>query len=385
MSASSQGKGHLESPAGETRPRFADRGLRYPLRSMRIAYFAHVNAGRGSGVVAKMASQVRSWRSRGHEVRVFLATSDLDATWHHDLGDAVVARYGGPLSRIRAMSRLVSATRRFEPDVVYLRWELFYPPMIRFPKAPLAVEINTDDLRENALGSRIRAGYSILTRRLILGRASALVFVTSELSRASSYRSAARRRAVISNGIDLAEYPSLPPVADGPRRLVFVGTPEAPWHGVDKLVSLAGLRPTWQFDIVGLADEHLPSPPNVTWHGTLERTAVLDVMARADVGIGTLALHRKAMDEASPLKVREYLAVGLPVIYGYTDPDADGLEGCVLRIANTETNVVDELGRIDAFVGAARGVRVPRSAIAHLDVRHKEAQRLSLFESLAGA
>ena len=79
------------------------------------------------------------------------------------------------------------------------------------------------------------------------------------------------------------------------------------------------------------------------------------MLASADVGIGTLGLHRKSMDEASPLKVREYLAVGLPVLYGYRDPDADDLQPFVLKVANTPTNVVDELDRIDGFVHGARG------------------------------
>ena len=89
------------------------------------------------------------------------------------------------------------------------------------------------------------------------------------------------------------------------------------------------------------------------------------------------------MDEACPLKVREYLAVGLPVLYGYSDPDADNLEAHVLRIANTETSVPDALEAITRFVIAARGTRVARSQVGHLDVSRKEQQRLALFRMIA--
>jgi hypothetical protein len=41
----------------------------------------------------------------------------------------------------------------------------------------------------------------------------------------------------------------------------------------------------------------------------------------ADMGIGTLALHRINLKEGSVLKVREYYARGLPFIYGYEDSD----------------------------------------------------------------
>jgi hypothetical protein len=117
----------------------------------------------------------------------------------------------------------------------------------------------------------------------------------------------------------------------------------------------------------------------------LNRDEVVQVLARADVGIGSLALHRNQMFGGSPLKVREYLAVGLPVLYAYDDADADVLDGYVLRIANTESAITDEIDRIDAFVNRSMGVRVPRSSVGHIDTATKERQRLALFEDVAGA
>ena len=250
--------------------------------------------------------------------------------------------------------------------------------------APLIAEVNTDDLAENALGSRPRALYNRLTRGLILRRVAALVFVTSELAERPAFQRASVRHAVITNGVDLADYPVLDPPTGGPPRLVFVGTGDVAWHGVDKVGRLAALRPDWQFDIVGVARPAAFDVPNVTWHPSLDRPRLLEVMARADVGIGTLALHRKDLDEGSPLKVREYLAVGLPVLYGYHDPDADDLGPYVLRIDNTETSIDDAIDRIDAFVCGARGMRVPRASVAHIDAAVKEGQRLALFADVAG-
>ena len=47
--------------------------------------------------------------------------------------------------------------------------------------------------------------------------------------------------------------------------------------------------------------------------------------------------------------------------------------------------VVDWFDRIDAFVTGARGVRVPREAVQHMDVTVKEAQRLALLAAVAHA
>lgn len=357
---------------------------------MRIAYFAHVNHARQSGVMHKIAGQVDRWSAAGHEVRLFVATRDQEDPWTERLGEiAVVRRYDGPLSRIMTMARLVEGVRAFHPRLIYLRWDMFYPPMVRFPRrTPIVVELNTDDEAESALSSGIRSKYNRLTRGLLLGRARAFVFVTAELSAKPSVARFKARHAVVSNGIELAAYPSLRAVEGPAPRLAFVGTADQPWHGVDKLVDLAARRPAWRFDIVGLdAGTALlapgPRPANITWHGALERAQVIEVLATADVGVGTLALHRKSMSEACPLKVREYLAVGLPILYGYTDPDADGPADYALRIENTETNVIDALDAIDDFVTRSRGVRVPRSAVAHIDVAVKEGQRLALFDELA--
>jgi len=352
---------------------------------MRIAYLAHASGGSRSGVFHKIAGQAEEWRARGHLVRVFLLTRDDAAQWQSVLGDAVVCQYDRGWSRMTAMARLVRAMRKFGPRIVYMRRDLFYPQMVFFPaQAILVVEVNDDDLFEYALGRRIRALYNAWTRDIMLRRARGLVFVTSELSLRPSFRDYPGRHCVVTNGIRLKSYPTLPAPAGEHPRLVFIGTAGQPWNGIDKLVSLATLHGDWRFDIIGTHDETQSSPSNIIWHGPLERTEALAVLARADVGIGTLALHRKALDEACALKVREYLAVGLPVLYASRDADADGLDPYTLRIANTESNVVDELPRIETFVERSRGVRVPRSSVAHIDLAQKERQRLALFEDLAG-
>jgi glycosyltransferase involved in cell wall biosynthesis len=349
---------------------------------MRIAYFAHFNGGNRSGVFHKVGAQIDAWRGRRHAVRLFLATRDQPQPWVERMGDSRVRQYAGPASRLRAMSALIRDLRCFDPDVVYLRWDLFYPQMMFFPRrTPLVIELNSDDINEYRMGSRVRSIYNSGTRSLLLGRASALVFVTSELGKGPSFRRFRGRHVVIPNGVDLQAYPILAAPSNPRPRLVFVGTPGQSWHGTDKVLRLAHLRQDWHFDIVGPTNEMSDALANVDWHGQLNRAEVLEILARADVGIGTLGLHRKSMEEACPLKVREYLAVGLPVIYGYSDPDLDGIEP-TLRIPNTESSIETDIGRIDAFVNESRGSRISRSSIVHLDVAVKEEQRLALFDDL---
>jgi glycosyltransferase involved in cell wall biosynthesis len=322
----------------------------------------------------------------GHDARLFLMTRDNPVAWEARFTNIAVYPFAGPVGRMMALNRMILAIRSWRPSVLYLRWDLFYPQLLLLPRhVPLVVEINTDDLKEDAHESSARATYNRRTRSMLFRRAQGLVFVTNELSELRSFSGYKARHQVITNGIDLASYPHFEPPGNERPRLVFVGSAGQPWHGIDKIASLARQRPDWRFDVVGMLDEGIAAPDNVQWHGPLERAAVLDVLSHADVGMGTLALHRKGMNEATPLKVREYLAVGLPVICPYLDPDTTTIPEYALQISNTESNVADDLSAIDGFVERSKGIRVPRARIAHLDVTAKEQQRLDLFRELAHA
>lgn len=172
------------------------------------------------------------------------------------------------------------------------------------------------------------------------------------------------------------------PAAADAVQLVFIGSPGQAWHGVDAIAELAEARPQWSFDLIGVDASELPAPApaNMTFHGRLARKDYQPLLERADLAIGTLALYRKQMKEASPLKVREYLANGLPVITAYTETDFPEPVPFILQLPSSPGNVRDGLARIDDFASAWRGRKVPRKAISHLDTRVKESQRLSYMK-----
>ncbi|WP_147392271.1 glycosyltransferase family protein [Algoriphagus lacus] len=95
-----------------------------------------------------------------------------------------------------------------------------------------------------------------------------------------------------------------------------MGTPDQPWQGFDILEQLAQDLPEFDFHVVGLLK---PSYSNVYYHGFLSAEKYLPIMMKCHVCIGTLALFRKNMEEACPLKIREYIANGFPIIIGYKE------------------------------------------------------------------
>jgi hypothetical protein len=92
------------------------------------------------------------------------------------------------------------------------------------------------------------------------------------------------------------------------------------------------------------------------------------------------------MSQAAPLKTREYLLWGLPVIIGYVDPDLDDSNWFVLKLPNSERNVIDSVDRIRQYVKLVASKRVPRNAVAgRIDIARKETDRMAFLNEVAAA
>jgi glycosyltransferase involved in cell wall biosynthesis len=354
---------------------------------VKIAYVCFVTAVVPDGVSRKIATQAAHWRRAGHEVEVCsLSPAAGSGAARSALGGRVFS-FSGPADRVRATMALARDVRRMGPDIVYLRYDRFVPPL---PPAlwplPVVVEINTDDRRETSLYRKAGWLYNELNRVATLGLAAGLVCVTNELARSRSFTAYRKPTIVIANGAEPGEIPVAPPVVnERPAAVMLVGA-MAPWTGVDKVIALAAAAPELDVHVIGanVAEADARLPPNVHLHGVLAPAQYGGLLGAADFGIGPLALHRKGMSEASPLKVREYLLHGLPVLTAHEDTDFPGQEPWfVLRLPNSEDNVASGLPAIRAWVASVRGRRVPREEVVErVGAGAKEAARLAFLDGL---
>ncbi len=348
--------------------------------SVRIVYACYWNAGRRDGVATKIAAQVSAWRAAGHEATVhFLTPRPRDRVLSLE-GEAFP--FDGPAGRIAATRRLYGAVAAARPDLVYLRYDLFVPPPAQIARTALCiVEINSNLQAELAARSRIAAAYERAQRPALLRRAAGAVCVSRELGRAVEAQAPALPVRVIANGVDLAALPVQQHARQDGIRMVYMGE-AAFWQGVDKVLELAAAFPGWTFDLVGVPADR--SAENVRAHGFLAPEEYEPILRRADVAIGTLALHRKLMDETSALKLGLYLAYGLPCVIGYDDTNFSDVDPWyLLRLPNREANIRDNLDRIEAFVRSVKGRRVERSEVAdRISIQAKEADRLAFFDLL---
>ena len=364
---------------------------------MRIAYVSlHWPRLRSGSVGKKIQRQLQAWRSEGHEAALFMHTLSHEPV--EELLAAQIFAYAGPakpaleLSRMQAARRLVQAVRAYRPDLIYLRYGMYVYPLQQLSAiAPVVEDVTTNDLIQYTELGQPYETYNRLTRGLLLGRARGLVAISQELAASPIFTRYHKPTAVIANGIDLENYTPLPAPANARPRLVYMGTPTAGFaaHGIDKLVTLAERCPDLGIDVIGY--DGPPGggafPANMVFHGYLPPESYRLLLAGADVAVSSLAFHRVGLEEASPLKSREYLAYGLPMVVPYKDTDLDDLEcDFFLKIPNREDNVRTNAEAIREFAYRMRGRRAERSVFgARVDVASKETRRLEFFHQVLAA
>src|SRR3990172_166608 len=290
---------------------------------MKIAYVTlHHPHTYGAGVGKKILRTMNAWRTAGHGAKLFMHTPHFEPAQELIPGEVYRFQKGkglrAELDRIRAARDVVTAIRGYAPDIIYLRYGLYVFPVHHLPQiAPVIEELNTNDIIEQMTKGAVYGFYNILTRGLVMRRVKGMVAISNEMAGDPAFTKYGKPIAIIANGIDLENFQPFPPPSNKIPRIVFMGSPSPGqnFHGIDKLIHLGQLCNDIRIDIIGYdRPSNYEIPLNVIFHGYLSKADYESLLAAADVGIASLALHRVGLQEGSPLKSREYLAYGLPAI-----------------------------------------------------------------------
>ena len=363
---------------------------------MHIAFIAPYidNETMQGGVGGKIRSQIQYWQNRGHEVQLFVLSPDeilVENCNAFRYGPStslpVILALSRTISRSRAALKLMDSVQNYRPDLIYMRFGRYIYPIHRLKKlAPVILELNTDDINQDRFLGWPLYWFNRSTRGLEINNCAGLIAVSQEIANLPVNKMYNKPVRVIANGIDLKQYLVLPPSENKRPVITIVGSPGMIWHGIDKLIWLGEKCSDLRINIVGYhaSDITQDTPSNVQIHGFLDRDGVKDVLMKTDVACGSLALHRKNMQEASPLKVREALAYGIPILLGYRDTDLSNLDNeYILQIPNTEDNVMAHSEQIRSFAYNMMGKRIRRELIANLiDQDPKEKARLAFFDEI---
>ncbi|PWJ81620.1 glycosyltransferase involved in cell wall biosynthesis [Pseudaminobacter salicylatoxidans] len=346
---------------------------------MRIAYLTFEKPGSG-GVGRKLTLQRRFWEREGHVVRhIVLRAHDCaeEGGVHFPIRKTILS----PLFTASLNAgRIREELKQFAPDVVYMRQMLRWPGLHRILKGyPVVEEVNSDingELRSSGRVGLVKFALHRCGQIFMQGIVSGEVFVTRELK--ARYGTWHTPSCVISNG---AIFPkSLPdkiPVRDAPS-LIMVCSSDQDWHGIDILFDICRNLPEYKFHIVGPFKDC--GANNILFHGVMNDADLRQLYKKMDFGVAVLALGRKKMTEACPLKVREYVENGLPVIGGYDDTDL-GSAPYFLKIDPESDDVIAEIRR---FVDRWRGKAFPFSdAEKRLSFACKERSRLAFLQKVS--
>lgn len=143
-----------------------------------------------------------------------------------------------------------------------------------------------------------------------------------------------------------------------PLRLTMVAN-FRPWHGIHSIVKgvkeYNQLSDKYILNLVGEMPQELIETlkkfPQVKLHGFKNSKDLKSIYNQTDIGLSGYSLEVKQMKEATTLKVREYYANGIPVVFGHLDkafPD-----DFKYKYYNTEFNIPEILD----FAEKIKGVR----------------------------
>lgn len=169
-----------------------------------------------------------------------------------------------------------------------------------------------------------RSVLEIIIGRLAISNAEGIIGVTEEIA---SYEARRSKRDTISkfiypNGILIDNKFLIDRRKKDIPEFIFVAN-FAPWHGLDILLkNVSKSSKKFILHLVGIIPQKLTAfvnDPRVHAHGAMSQEQIVQLSAQCWVGLASFALFKNKMKQACPLKVREYLMLGLPVCGDFED------------------------------------------------------------------
>lgn len=223
-------------------------------------------------------------------------------------------------------------------DLVLFRHVTFDPFVFIF--APLIVnrlsvhhskEIEELKLIRKGWKGELSSRLERISGRFSLIRVLGIVGVTSEISSyENNERGLYKKNLVYPNGIDIDNVI----IADDKREsnvinIVFICSYFSEWHGLDILLNTINkiICPhDFNIHLIGNLTEQQKNDVkmnkysfNIKCYGFLDSNQYQEVISKSDIALGSLAMFRQNLHEGSTLKVREMLAMGIPVYSGHKD------------------------------------------------------------------
>ena len=308
---------------------------------MRVIHVASFNSSMANiGVVRQMQYELDAAKDLGLEWDAKLWAGDLVEGF--DFIDLYPNTCLGRISRRWFFFKRLKALS-FEYDFIFLRYMPVDPflPFWSFFKVGGAKIFFVHHTKESsAVRSLYSGGVGLLFSlvELVCGffslrKAGAIIGVTKEIVDYEVRRSCRYNvpSFVYPNGIDFSRFPLVENNRGGKIKIVFTASNFFSWHGLSKILESLSVSPAkydLELHLVGnvlepdrefLRLSGLEGEGVVFVHGYLDIESLRTCLSAADIGLASFGIDDAGITQACTLKVREYLASGLPVYSGHQD------------------------------------------------------------------
>jgi glycosyltransferase involved in cell wall biosynthesis len=159
------------------------------------------------------------------------------------------------------------------------------------------------------------------------------ICVTKEIAAYEKSRYSKYKTEVITNGIDTSKIKLRNKQKDSTiiKGFLLAGQ-NTPWHGIDRIIEgilLYNNSEDFEIHLIGAIDQShselikKKNIKNIYIHSKKSTNEIELFTENFDFSFGSLALYRAGLKEATPLKVREGLARGFPIVNAYYDTDIE--------------------------------------------------------------
>lgn len=343
------------------------------------------------GVVNKLESQAKACSDHGIDIDFYWMGRGkrLDPGSYRYL-KLIHLEAGGPVHvRRQQAKRITELLTRY--DHLVLRYPLWDPvlQLLLREKRRIVLELHTNYMAE----LRAQRSWRYVTEGLFGGwlrSFGALVGVAPEVLDSQVARSDFRGpTAVIPNGIDVASFVAEDtPLYDRnePMKILMVASYYYRWHGLEEILGVLerATQPLpFQLHLVGELTEEQRARASrlrgVVIRGVLALSELKETYRQVHAGLTCFNLANKGMTATAPLKTREYLAAGLPIIGGYLDPALPRDFAYQLALEEFDVEAVTAFVESNSNVSRAE---IQREATPYIDSALASQRLLELCRSL---
>lgn len=302
---------------------------------MRINKVAYVNLiiRKAPGISAKLERQARVAKENDIPMD-FYWISGRDGPVPEDFEFLNVTRINAKnpfVVRFYQALEINKLTKKYEK--VLLRYPLYDPVLRLFIQNSerIFLEHHTKEVEELALQHDKRWFTERYFGARWIAKFGGLVAVTREILDYELFRSKFDGAAFVApNSIEISDIRQMKELKANKDiekiELLFVASSFERWHGLEEILEIFEKQTQIQALRLHLAGKMTPEQilraeaiENVFVHGELLKKELEKLYSTCDVGLSSFRLDLKGLEEACTLKVREYLAYGLPVILGHRD------------------------------------------------------------------